>query len=111
MYSTFTCTALALLLVLTPQAQKGATIRIWKVGSPHTGNTPDSEVPTSLARDVASRGWRMSIEAFPPQGFADRFFAAVRDGSAPDLLVFDNFGIMKGITTRLGTWIHAAVTE
>jgi hypothetical protein len=37
MYSTFTCTALALLLLLTPQAEKGATIRIWKVGSPHTG--------------------------------------------------------------------------
>ena len=105
MYSTFTCTALALLLLLTPQAEKGATIRIWKVGSPHTGDTPDSKVPASLARDVASRGWRLSIDAFPPQGFADRFFAAVRDGTAPDVLVFDNFGILKGITTGLGSFV------
>ena len=52
MSSTFTCTALALLLLVTPQAEKGATIRIWKVGSPHTGDTPHSDVPASLAREV-----------------------------------------------------------
>ena len=46
-----------------------------------------------------------SIDAFPPQGFADRFFAAVRDGTAPDVLVFDNFGILKGITTGLGSFV------
>jgi hypothetical protein len=105
MYRTFACTVVATLLLVTPLAQKGTTIRIWKVGSPHTGDTPRTEVPPLLAREVASRGWRLSIDAFPAQSFADRFFAAVSDGSAPDLLVFDNFGIMKGISTRLGTFV------
>jgi hypothetical protein len=105
MYRTFACTVFATLLLVTPQAQKDTTIRIWKVGSPHTGDTPHTDVPPLLAREVASRGWRLSIDAFPAQSFADWFFAAVRDGSAPDLLVFDNFGIMGGISTRLGTFV------
>ena len=37
--------------------------------------------------------------------FAGRFFAAVRDGFAPDVLVFDNYGIMNGIATELGTFV------
>ena len=106
MFRTFACsTAFAVLLLVTPQAQTGTTIRIWKVGSPHTGDTPHTELPPALAREAGSRGWRLSIEAFPAQGFAGRFFAAVRDGSAPDLLVFDNFGIVDGIATELGTFI------
>ena len=106
MFRTFACsTAFAVLLLVTPQAQTGTTIRIWKVGSPHTGDTPHTELPPALAREAGSRGWRLSIEAFPAQAFAGRFFAAVRDGSAPDLLVFDNFGIMDGITTELGTFV------
>ena len=90
---------------MTPQAQTGTTIRIWKVGSPHTGDTPDTEMPPALAREAGSRGWRLSIDAFPAQAFADRFFAAGRNGSAPDVLVFDNFGTMDGIVTKLGTFV------
>jgi hypothetical protein len=106
MFRTFACsTAFAVLLLVTPQAQTATTIRIWKVGSPHSGDTPHTELPPALAREAGSRGWRLSIEAFPAQGFAARFFAAVRDGSAPDLLVFDNFGIMNGIVTDLGTFV------
>ena len=106
MFRTFACsTAFAVLLFVTPQTQTGATIRIWKVGSPHTGDTPHTALPPALAREAGSRGWRLSIEAFPAEGFARRFFAAVSDGSAPDLLVFDNFGIVDGITTELGTFI------
>jgi hypothetical protein len=98
-------TAFAVLLFVTPGAQTAATIRIWKVGSPHTGDIPHSELPSALAREAANRGWRLSIEAFPAQGFAGRFFAALREGAAPDVLVFDNFGIMDGITTDLGAFI------
>jgi hypothetical protein len=105
MFRMFACAAFAVLLLLTPQAQTGPTIRIWKVGSPHSGATPHNWMPPALAREAGSRGWRLSIEAFPAQGFASRFFVAVRDRSAPDLLVFDNFGIMNGITTELGTFV------
>ena len=79
MFRTFACTAFAALLVVTPQAQTGTTIRIWKVGSPHTGDTPDTEMPPALAREAGSRGWRLSIDAFPAQAFADRFFAAEQE--------------------------------
>lgn len=58
-----------------------------------------------LARHAASRGWRLSIDAYSARGFAARFLAAVRDGTAPDLLVFDNFGTIDGITTELGTFV------
>jgi hypothetical protein len=79
MFRTFACsTAFAVLLLVTPQAQTATTIRIWKVGSPHSGDTPHTELPPALAREAGSRGWRLSIEAFPAQGFAGRFFAAVR---------------------------------
>ena len=105
MLRTFVYTVFAVLLVVTPEAQTGTTIKIWKVGSPHTGDTPPTEMPPALAREAGKHGWRLSIDAFPAQGFADRFVAAVADGSAPDLLVFDNFGIMQGITTRLGTFV------
>ena len=100
----FVYTVFAAVLVVTPAAQTGTTIKIWKVGSPHTGDTPSTEMPPALAREAGKRGWRLSIDAFPAQGFADRFLAAAADGSAPDLLVFDNFGVMEGITTRLGTF-------
>ncbi len=105
MFRAFACTALAALLIVTPQAQTGTMIRIWKVGSPHTGDTPDTEMPPALAREAGSRGWRLSIDAFPAQAFADRFFDASRNGSAPDVLVFDNFGTMKGIVTERGTFV------
>ena len=105
MFRTFACTAFAALLVVTPQAQTGTTIRIWKVGSPHTGDTPDTEMPPALAREAGRRGWRLSVEAFPAQAFADRFFAADRNGSVPDVLVFDNFGTIDGIVTKLGTFV------
>jgi hypothetical protein len=103
MFRTFACTAFAALLVVTPQAQTDITIRIWKVGSPHTGDTPDAKMPVALAREAGSRGWRLSVDAFPAQAFADRFFAAARHGSAPDILMFDNFGTLDGIVTRLDT--------
>jgi hypothetical protein len=105
MFRAFGCTAFAALLILTPQAQTGTTIRIWKVGSPHTEDTPHAEMPPALAREAGSRGWRLSINAFPAQAFAGRFFAASRNGSAPDVLVLDNFGTMDGIVTELGSFV------
>ena len=103
MLRTFAFTTFAALLVVTSPAQTGVTIRIWTVGSPHTGETPDTRMPPGLAREAANRGWRLSVEAFPADGFATRFFAAARDGSPPDVVVFDNFGVMDGITVGATT--------
>jgi len=80
------------------------TIRIWKIGSPHTGDTPDATVPVALTQESTRRGLHISVEAFPAKGFAATFFDAVTRNAAPDVLVFNNFGVMDGITTRLGTF-------
>ena len=105
MLRTFAFTAFAALLVASPPAPTGVTIRIWTVGSPHTGDTPDTRMPPALAREAADRGWRLNVEAFPADGFANRFAAAARDGSAPDVMAFDNFGIMDGITIGADTFV------
>jgi hypothetical protein len=104
MFRPLACSAFAALVLATAQAQPHTTISVWKVGSPHTGDIPPTDLPPALAREVGSRGWRLTVEAFPAQGFAARFMAAARSGSAPDILAFDNFGIIHGISTGLGTF-------
>jgi hypothetical protein len=104
MFRTLSYTVFAIVLAVTTPAQAGNAITIWKIGSPHTGDIPGNAMPEALAREAAVHGWSLVVEAFPAQGFAARFAAAARDGAAPDLLVFDNFGIMDGITTPLGTF-------
>jgi hypothetical protein len=83
-------------------AQIDSAIRIWKVGSPHKGNTPRAEIPTKLREEWSGHGFRVDVEGFPAAGFAARFFQSVTRNAAPDVLVFDNFGVMDGITTQLG---------
>ena len=87
-----------------PSATTGEIIQVWKVGSPHTGKTPPATVPAVLRRESVSHGVRLSVRAFPAKGFAALFADAVTRGAAPDVVVFDNFGVMQGITTALGTF-------
>jgi hypothetical protein len=104
MFRPLACSVFAALLLATAQAQPHTTIRVWKVGSPHTGDIPPTDLPPALAKEVGSRGWRLTVDAFPAQGFAARFMAAASSGSAPDVVAFDNFGIIDGIRTGLGTF-------
>lgn len=97
-------TAVAVVLRLALPAGNVDTIRVWKVGSPHLGNTPETTVRPGLKHAAAARGIRISIEAFPAQGFAATFFEAVSQNAAPDVIAFDNFGVMTGITTHLGVF-------
>lgn len=102
--SVATIATLAVALPLVSHAQTGGTIRVWKVGSPHGGDTPDIAPPNALRREVARRGHQISVEAFPARGFAELFADAVARGDTPDVLVFDNFGVIEGITTAIGTF-------
>jgi hypothetical protein len=54
-------------------------------GSPHTGNIPDPTMPTALSRETAKRGFRLSVESFPAEGFAALFVDAVTRNAAPDV--------------------------
>ena len=96
------CLAFAVTLSLVSSAETGAAIRIWVVGSPHRGDTPRTPLAFRLREESTRLGYRLSVETFPAQGFAATFFEAVARNDAPDVLVFDNFGVMDGITTRLG---------
>jgi ABC-type glycerol-3-phosphate transport system substrate-binding protein len=79
-------------------------ITLWKVGSPHTGNTPNTTVPLNLEQPAERMGIRITVQAFPAEGFAQKFFDAFKSGQAPDVLCFDNYGIIDGITTPRGTF-------
>jgi hypothetical protein len=85
-------------------AGQADAIRIWRVGSPHRGDTPPTTVPGSLRREARRRGWELALDSFAPEGFARRFRDAVTRNEAPDLIVFDNHGIMDGITTVRGVF-------
>jgi hypothetical protein len=77
-------------------------ILIWKIGSPHTGETPIPEIPDELKTDAAKLGYRLEIKTFPAAGFAERFFLARAQNEEPDILAIDNWGLILGIQTNLG---------
>lgn len=92
----------AAVLCTGSSATTGDTIRVWKVGSPHRDNTPAATVPFALSQEATRRGFRITVEPFPARGFAATFSDAVTRNAAPDVLVFDNYGVMGGITTERG---------
>src|SRR5262245_41957629 len=83
------------LLSLPPRAQEPPEIVVWKVGSPHTGETPRNiAVPAELQAAGARLGLNLRIQTFPAAGFASIFSAAVSRGTPPDLIALDNLGRM-----------------
>lgn len=113
--------------VAAPQEQEPSTfnpaplppgakvIIVWKVGSRYTGLIPDSAVPPSLERRAWKLGYRLKVEGFPIQGFASRFFRAFEDHQAPDILVFNDHGVLEGAGAFTGIAtdpdIHAALMQ
>jgi len=79
-------------------------ILVWKVGSPHIGDTPDTTKPFQLQSEAKKMGFNLTVEGFPAKGFAAKFFEAVEKHEEPDILVIDNYGIIDGITTDLGNF-------
>jgi hypothetical protein len=79
-------------------------IRIWTVGSPHTGALPRAFVPPELRQRAESLGYTIKIEAFRANGFAAKFRQALHDRNEPEILTFDNFGVISGVQTSNG-WV------
>ena len=88
-------------LALATSAAAGTPITIWVVGSPHTGDVPKTPAAVRLRDQARRSGYDISVETFPARGFAQVFADAVVRSTVPDVLVFDNFGVMNGITTNL----------
>lgn len=76
-------------------------IIVWSIGSPHTGDTPDTTVPLDLKLRSEKLGSGIRISAFPAKGFSQIFFDAFESHQEPDIITFDNIGILDGITTEL----------
>src|SRR5207248_8092576 len=83
-------------------AAPAGVVRVWVVGSPYTDTTPERPAAVHLSAAAKRRGYDLSVETFPARGFATIFADAVARNAAPDVLVFDNFGVMDGIATDLG---------
>ena len=82
----------------------GKLIRVWTVGSPHTNALPPAVVPAELQRKAQSLGYTIEVETFKAIGFADRFRQALQEHNEPEVLTFDNYGIVWGIKTPLGSF-------
>lgn len=85
-----------------------STLTVWRVGSPHNGDTPPASVPTDLEIAAKDLGYSFQVRSFPAQGFHVTFSEAVAANTVPDILSFDNYGILRGIETDLGTFTGIA---
>ena len=97
----------SLTLPLVPRAAQRSSapvVHVWKVGSPHKGDTPPSSIPPLLNAEALRLGFALEVRVFPAKDFASAFFEARATNDEPDVLVIDNFGHINGITTPLGTF-------
>ncbi|RPI56369.1 MAG: hypothetical protein EHM55_05285 [Acidobacteria bacterium] len=98
----YVCAAGISLALANAAASQSGPVRIWKIGSPHRGDTPAPSIPPQVAREFDSRRLIPEVQSFPAREFFPNLKKAVDSGSPPDVLVIDNYGLIRGITTRLG---------
>ena len=80
-------------------------IRVWIVGSPHTGALPPAVAPPELRQRAEGLGYTIQVEALRAFGFTDKFRAALQTHTEPEILAFDNYGVIRGIQTQKG-WVE-----
>ncbi len=85
-------------------------IRVWIVGSPYTGALPPDVVPREFSQRAERLGYKIEVESFPAAGFAARFRQALQDHHEPEILTFDNFGVILGANTPSG-WIEGVDSD
>ena len=105
----FACVLLTLFLLASASAatlpKPGRNvIRIWIVGSPHTNALPPAVVPPDLRKRAEWLGYTIEIEAFRARGFAALFHQALQSHTEPEILTFDNYGVISGMKTVNG-WV------
>jgi hypothetical protein len=86
------------------QRSSAIVVHVWKVGSPHRGDTPVPSIPPLLDAEAQRRGFALDMRVFQAKDFASAFFAARITNDEPDILVVDNMGHIEGITTPLGSF-------
>ena len=104
----FACVLLTLFLYPSsitqarPAKPYNSLIRIWIVGSPHSNEMPPAVVPSDLRQRAESLGYTIEIQAFRASGFAAYFRQARQNHYEPEILAFDNYGVLFGIKTAHG---------
>ena len=88
--------AMALTAASAPRPVPRTTLRVWKIGSPYDGDIPPATIPSVLREDLRNRNIDVELQTFPAKGFAQLFAEAVQRNAAPDILAFDNFGVIDG---------------
>ena len=101
----FGCILFTLFLHATPSKSGSNLIRVWIVGSPHTGALPPKTLPPELRQRAESLGYTIDVETFQASGFAAKFREALLVHEEPEVLTFDNYGVIFGIQTRTG-WVE-----
>jgi hypothetical protein len=79
-------------------------IRIWSVGSPFTRVLPQTTVPLELERQAEVLGFKLTIENVRAAEFPDKLREAVQAHTQPEILTFDNFGVIVGVNTPTGRY-------
>jgi len=77
-----------------PLARQDTLITIWRVGSPHDGDTPPARIPSDLVALIAASGFRVRTQSFAATAFPGEFVKALqKDGGAglPDVVAGNNF--------------------
>ena len=112
----FACVLLTLFLHASSNTPVGHTkssnnvIRVWTVGSPHTGALPPAIVPLELRQRAESLGYTVEVEAFRASGFTAKFRQALLNHDEPEILTFDNYGVISGVQTQKG-WVEGVDSD
>jgi hypothetical protein len=80
---------------VAPRSSEGV-IRIWIVGSPYR-EEPQRAVPSDIQNRAKGLGYTIELTNFPASGFSAQFAQAFREHNEPEILTFDNGGILFGI--------------
>lgn len=106
----FACVLLTLFLHRNSSAKSSNLIHVWIVGSPYTGALPPEVVPRELSQRAENLGYKIEVESFRAGGFAARFRQALQDHHEPEILTFDNFGVISGANTPAG-WVEGVDSD
>jgi len=107
----FVCVLLTLFVNADSSAKSNSNlIHVWIVGSPYTGGLPPAVAPRELSQRAESLGYTIEVESFRAGGFAAKFRQALQDHYEPEILTFDNFGVISGANTSAG-WVEGVDSD
>src|ERR1041384_2309328 len=94
----------------TPSQSNNNLIHVWIVGSPYTGALPPDVVSREFSQRAEGLGYKIEVESFRAAGFAARFRQALQDHHEPEILTFDNFGVISGANPAAG-WVEGVDSD